>query len=1250
MPIPQTVVDQVKTFEEQGYSSAEILLGLQKSQYKNVADQAGNFKAQGYADDEILSGLKTSPIEKPSAIGEFASEVWKGIKATPETAAGMATGAAAWPLSKLGGVAKTITTGAEAGRETERQIAEYFTYQPKGKTAQESLEMVGKVIEKGLWPAHKVAEVAEKMGLVTPEGKYFLETAGELGTFAAIPKIKAEVKAAIKKPPVRPAEIRVEVPPKPAEVIPTAPKVAEEIPKPTVAGMTENIPEIVEGKKVYPTFKNLSPDLPLPPDKLNFAAMTKGGTVIYDPKSPSHLGLLEKAEIPENRLASSGYVVRDKYFTDAKTAKDYAGKAEVVREPAVKPAESPKPPIAEAPPPAAAPPLMAREAPYLGSYKALAMRDTATGKIYPSEPGDRIHANIAERLEKEGIPFERQEAGFIGPGGEFIGEGRTAHMGGGEPKLVITGKLKEAPPEAVVSGALPRPSKEAGFLAVPSLKGMARSIKEFFDPVASLPEKEKFLGLRYRMMGNLDRVEGIVKRTWDKTKDLDPQVKVDIFHYLDGQLDISALPANVRPMANNLRTINNLVGEMLVKRGMLSRETFEAHKNQYVRYLYLKHILGDDVPLPVGKTGKMDLTYLKQRKDLTPEQRKAIGLIEDVSVAEPYGLSKPLSDIAKFDLYEKISENPEWVWEPSIVEAGDIKTYPAESIAQGQATIRTQKTLWRKVIAGDVVEPVELGPKRWALVRKDGTYVRHKMGIGKLAEEVESQRKMAKQAPAVPEIQARLKTLEDALEKAQEETGKVTEDFIQLPTTKTYGPLAGAFVRKEIARDIQPVLSWGKTESSAALNLAINVAEKGMAAFKVGKVALNIPTASRNIVSNFAQLNMSGIPLYDIPGYMVKAAESTWKKDTTWGQARRNGLFKTNWAEGEISEVLKTVKTMEGGSLPDIFGALGRLAKYYGRIDDFFKLAKFIEQSEKGVPRMKAIIEAQKWGMDYSLADPFVKKARRFAVPFMSYQYKIAPLIAESLAKRPWVIGKYLALPYIMQEVARQTLDLNEQDWKKLRTQLPLFIKRESTMTILPWKSPEGNAQWVNLQYFFPWGNYQQFAEATGQADIKGMWQQTGVGGPFLSIAHMLGTAKSDMPPNDPFTGQPVYNQLDSPTEKAIKMSEWLANQWIPPMVNLAMVEGEKPKGALGYTIAAIKGEKDIYGRQVSPEQAALRWAGINIAAPTPLQAAKERRAKTMELRASLARIMKDPNLSSKKKIEAMTRFSMETKKLGEVE
>jgi hypothetical protein len=329
---------------------------------------------------------------------------------------------------------------------------------------------------------------------------------------------------------------------------------------------------------------------------------------------------------------------------------------------------------------------------------------------------------------------------------------------------------------------------------------------------------------------------------------------------------------------------------------------------------------------------------------------------------------------------------------------------------------------------------------------------------------------------------------------------------------------------------------------------------------------------------------------------------------------------------------------MQGGGLETVVSKLRDVAKYYGKIDDFFKLAKFIEQREAGAAVGKAIREAQKWGMDYSIADPSVRMARRFAAPFLSYPYKVTPLIAEAIQKRPWVIAKYLALPYAMYEAAKYALDLTDEDFKRLKKMLPEYVRKNPTYAVLPWKSPEGNLQWVNLGYYFPWSTHVELARGIGEGKPESMVQL--IGNPYLDMLWSLKSGKGDDPPRDSFTGREIYNQLDSPTEKALKLSEWLYNKWAPTMLTR--------EGAAGYTARAATGEKDRYGRKITSGQAAGRWVGVNIVAPTPMQAAVERRAKVAQLKAALSRALRDPNLKSREKADLMKRFGNEIKELGE--
>jgi hypothetical protein len=775
--------------------------------------------------------------------------------------------------------------------------------------------------------------------------------------------------------------------------------------------------------------------------------------------------------------------------------------------------------------------------------------------------------------------------------------------------------------ESVVSGVLPEPElalikAETGEADIGKLRKAGRAVKSFFDPLVTLPDSPKYRAIRNETMGFLGKAEDFIDSIWKKTKVLSPDQKKTIFEFLDGRTMLTDLDPVVQPLANSLQRTNNMIGRMLVKRGMLSQEVFDQYKNQYVHHMYLKHVLGDDHPLVRGmQGGMMDLGELKARtltatpeglakvnakraragenpltmkeyEKSTLEMQRAIGFIEDVSVAEPVGMAKSLKDIGTNDMLTKVASNPEWVWPGTVIE-----------------------------------------------------FEGKKIGVGKLFDELELQRKIVKQAPNVPEAQARLKVLEDLGATAQEAAGKAPADFKQMPKSEKFGPLAGSFVRKEIYNDLVP-MTLGVDQYkdfSKTLYYVAKANQKMMNAYKIAHTALNIPTGARNAVSNIVQLNMSGIPLWEMPGWMLKAARSMKAGDQNYVLAKRNGLFKSNFSTGELAEITDTVKTMQGGTWNSMVRGAMKMTKWYGKIDDFYKLAKFIEQRSGGADISTAVIEAQKWGMDYSLAHPAVKVARRQFMPFATYQYKMLPLVAETMARNPWCVLKYQAIPNVMFKVARENLDITDDEWRQLERDLPEFIRTNQAMTVLPVRSEDGRVQWLDYQYYLPWQNILAL-----HRDVKaGEWGEVvtkdiGVNNPVINALAMLTMKEKGRPFKDPFKKKDIYNPLDTPTEKAVKMSEWLYNQFTPSMLQFG--EG----AVLGKALRM--GEPDRTGATITPAKTALSLVGANIKAPKPEAAANERKVRLLQLDLDKARVLKELKTKKGQDISDKKRQEIEDK------
>lgn len=702
-------------------------------------------------------------------------------------------------------------------------------------------------------------------------------------------------------------------------------------------------------------------------------------------------------------------------------------------------------------------------------------------------------------------------------------------------------------------------------------------VKEFFSPFSTLPESLDILFARSQHFGFIGRTEHFIKNINSQIVTFPLEVRKDILRYLDGQIDITDLPVEARKPAKSVLERTKTIGRALVKRKLLPQSVWDETHGKYIHYMYARDIIGDDGLLRFNQTGKLDMDYIfEKNKDLTQEQRRELGMIEDAAVAIPIGMGKALADIGKFDYMEQVANNPNWTWRPGLVELG-------------------------------------------------GKFV----GVGMLVNEIKRQEQVVRLQPDNQDAVNRLNLLNKKMQDEQDISGNVPFGYKQMPMDEGYGPLAGAYIRKPIADDLLPLMTSTAIHRGDLFGALVKIEQEGMVLFKEMKVALNLPTVSRNVVSNVIQNNMRGRALAYLPGDYTKAFQSFLNKDQYFIEAKRNGLFMTNWSIVEINNALAELEKVSSGNWGSFMKAMGNLAQYYGKIDDFSKLAIYHQMRRDGASQAESTIEAQKWGMDYSLASRSIKEARRHFLPFATYQYKIAPLILESLTKRPWVIGKYFGIIFaLVPEIVKEMHDLDEDEWMKMKKDLPRFMTRNRTFMVYPWKSPEGNWQWVDMQYFFPWGNYWAMGADATRADGGELVKDIGIGNPFLTVLTAMTSGALGRPPKDPYTGQDLYSPLDSSAVQYAKMMEFIYNTWMPSMFT--------GHGAAGHTYKAVTGEKDKYGRTTSPGAAFGRWFGINLQAVSQKQVAVGRRSDVRFLNKALIRDLineKDPK--KQKRIKA---------------
>ena len=706
--------------------------------------------------------------------------------------------------------------------------------------------------------------------------------------------------------------------------------------------------------------------------------------------------------------------------------------------------------------------------------------------------------------------------------------------------------------------------------------GQYNSILEFFNPGMTLPKSKEWFYARQESQGGIAIGEHIAKKFIEQYDYLKPEDRAEIWRFMNGNIPIDTLPENLRRAGEDFRKIDNILGNQLVDAGIISEETRLANEGKHIRYIYNKWMTGEGL---ASGGAKLNTKSFSARKDMTDIERERQGLVHDPVLAIAQSIIEVNKAVSMKRYFRTISQQPEWIFEPSIVEV------------EGQ-----------------------------------------KMGIGKAIETVNKINEVAKEHPEwVNAEQLRYKDMLDiAIKDAQKKMGEPPKDFVQL-NGKSYGDLNGAYVNRTIANDLKPVFEMmGKFDIDALQKLK-DLVNTGTALWKLKSVAWNPPTASRNVISNIIQMNMSGIPIHEIFLWLIKAIKSYMAENIDYMNFLKQGGFKGNFSTGELNELLGIV-SHEGG-LGNILNMAQKLGKYYGKIDDIFKFAKYLEGIDKGLPIPEAARLGIKWGMDYSLVHPGVRWLRStpFGSPFITYQYKIMPLVLESLRDRPWVVGKYMALPAIIQKFV--TKDMTDDDAKKYINSLPDYVKNGQVLLI---PGIHGmNA--LDISYMVPWGNWWQIGMELGHGKFNQAMKETGISGAILpTILYAVRTGK------DLFTDEDVISPLNrgNPKEIAWDLTKYIWQTSMPPMLG--------GYGAAGRIKEHIQHGQTAKGLPTEGMNVYPRTIGVNIYPVDPKAQLMQKRFEIKEVRNALYRKMRDKNLSSEEKQQILEIYQFAVKRIRE--
>ena len=828
---------------------------------------------------------------------------------------------------------------------------------------------------------------------------------------------------------------------------------------------------------------------------------------------------------------------------------------------------------------------------------------------------------------------------------------------------------------------------------------------EGLSALGSLPDQDKFLKIRNKLGGRLQAVDKIAKDVFDVFTQAGEQDQLAVLDFLT-ERDASASIIKdkaVRQTAVRVKKTFSSSGKQLVSRGLLTQETFEKYQGAYLPRLYLANLAKGDLDatgmfkLPSGKKVS-NFGFLKQRKDIPQEVRDTIlGEIKNAGFLAATGLNTELRDLAILDTLDKMATNPNWVFPESVTmwpvkkdgelaknaspvsvfwlkaqsekldaEANRVRNeepFDDEGFIEGgtgreKAEKRAQALTDKAERMREAIESVNSEIADIDLSGLPSAAIR-RLGNKASAVEIKNEaNRLRDQADFVDETRGdRMLELAETLENlvSPELEGLSEKDFKRVPDNKRYGALQGALINKEIYDDF--------IESMDSVDTEMGLLEKTTALWKLSKVALNPPSQVRNFVSNMVLLQLSGIPMRKMPGYFIETLKQMRAKTgEAYNIARRNGIGASTFSSQEMNllqnEFLKIDGNKEAGyftKVREMAEAVARIASNaYGGIEAIGKVMKIQDELSKGVKPTDAVIEANKWLFDYSLVPKKVNTLRRLpiGIPFLTFYYKAFPRMVETAVKTPWRFAPYVALSMGMAAVFKESNDLDDDDVEKLRDILPGYLKGKPGVIPLPNKDANGNWQFVDISYFYPWAQYSQFFNTLFDDKPGKIDRLLGTVGLF---GGPVPTATAGLTTNiDPFTNKEIVDEGALPGEKIARMMGWLYNIMTPPWLQYGPNGSpEAFKGATQKIIEAYQG-KNINKYTNEPKrtvsQAWLRMVGLNV---YPIDYTQSRKVNLIRMRAEILnkkrsgiQALGNPNKTKEEKAEIREAYTNEIKLL----
>ena len=482
------------------------------------------------------------------------------------------------------------------------------------------------------------------------------------------------------------------------------------------------------------------------------------------------------------------------------------------------------------------------------------------------------------------------------------------------------------------------------------------------------------------------------------------------------------IPKNMNKLSAEAIDLIKETGQKMVDVGLLSEEVFLKNAGRYAHRTYLKHLKGlvDDTTYKNSTTMRIigDVLRPRGRIETTTSQRK-------------------LKELQKegYELLDKTFRDKRTVTVKNYKE--NFKTYEIlQKLKGGKIIIGKPVFKLRKDFTKS--ERQQLGEIEDAAykINETGRLMTNDLSMYQLFDDIAKDRTLAI-------------TAEEFAKNPLKNWKQVSAATIKDTSINRYGNLAGKYVPEEIYNDIIASTYHRDFMRSPAGRTYL----KMLSVWKKSKTAWNPAVHMNNTLSN--------VILYDYADasyrHLYRGAKAIIEGEANpvYRLMAREGVFESGMVNKELNmlgdqlqeEMLRfsknlanpnrnpTVSTMEYAAaaekpaikkfnlLPiatgtkDALGVLGDvtfggMTKLYGMEDQIFRAGVFLDRLSKGQTVRTAAKDARRWFIDYDINAPAINALRYTATPFLSYTYRVVPLLAETATLKPWKVAKWAGLAY----------------------------------------------------------------------------------------------------------------------------------------------------------------------------------------------------------------------------------------------